>query len=242
MTKRASDATDDQIKKKLKVEIPQDEQDALVRIQTQIEELEEACIREQLAIQVKFDAKKQPHFAERDSLMAKLGLWPRALLNQGAVHSLLVSGDITILSDYLESVSLNDHVDENGSFEMKFMFKDDVKKVFTPTTLIKKIVYTEDGDVDESKSQVTDVAFVNKTENPVVEAQQYRQALEEEEEGSDDGALALPRWSFFEWVSTTSEDVLPGFSEYFRKEIYQAPLAAVFGSDVSDQSDDEDEE
>eukprot|EP01057_Protomagalhaensia_wolfi_P002537 Protomagalhaensia_wolfi_Nauph_80__2536@NODE_2697_length_1013_cov_236_967146_g2111_i0_p1_GENE_NODE_2697_length_1013_cov_236_967146_g2111_i0NODE_2697_length_1013_cov_236_967146_g2111_i0_p1_ORF_typecomplete_len267_score72_82NAP/PF00956_18/9_1e02NAP/PF00956_18/4_9e15PRMT5_C/PF17286_2/0_063_NODE_2697_length_1013_cov_236_967146_g2111_i029802 len=233
--------------KKFKAEIPDNQKDELLKTQESIEELELACAKEQLKIQREFDKKKRPFFEKRDKMMSELGLWPRALLNNEAVSLLVFPEDVEILEKYLSSVSLEDHIDDNGTFEMKLIFKDSVSEVFSPSVLVKRLTYDAEGKEVLDKCTATEVKFVDETNNPIVKAEEAARARNEPNKDSeeDSDSEEMTPHSIFRWFSIQGEGEWAGFAEYFRTVIYQKPLISALGPDfedsefASDESDDE---
>eukprot|EP01056_Protomagalhaensia_sp_Gyna25_P003058 Protomagalhaensia_sp_Gyna_25__3057@NODE_2812_length_875_cov_142_496411_g2347_i0_p1_GENE_NODE_2812_length_875_cov_142_496411_g2347_i0NODE_2812_length_875_cov_142_496411_g2347_i0_p1_ORF_typecomplete_len256_score61_00NAP/PF00956_18/9_6e14PRMT5_C/PF17286_2/0_077_NODE_2812_length_875_cov_142_496411_g2347_i026793 len=236
--------------KKFKAEIPDNQKDDLLKTQESIEELELACAKEQLKIQREFDKKKRPFFEARDKMMSDLGLWPRALLNNEAVSLLIFPADVEILEKYLSSVTLEDHIDDNGTFEMKLIFKDSVSEVFSPSVLVKRLTYDAEGKEILDKCTATEVKFVNETDNPVVKAEEASRGLtggtelNKDSEGGSDSDEIMPH-SIFKWFSIPGEGEWAGFAEYFRTVLYQKPLISALGPDFEDSefaSDESDAE
>eukprot|EP01054_Gregarina_sp_Poly1_P000564 Gregarina_sp_Poly_1__563@NODE_1134_length_4985_cov_108_670394_g783_i0_p3_GENE_NODE_1134_length_4985_cov_108_670394_g783_i0NODE_1134_length_4985_cov_108_670394_g783_i0_p3_ORF_typecomplete_len253_score49_59NAP/PF00956_18/5_1e03NAP/PF00956_18/3_9e13TPR_9/PF13371_6/0_41DNA_pol3_a_NII/PF11490_8/0_87_NODE_1134_length_4985_cov_108_670394_g783_i040644822 len=240
--KRASNDTTTNAKKKMKIEVPADKNAQLQQFQEAIEELEQACAKEQLQIQRKFDAQKVPHYKARDALMAELGLWPRAIMNCEALVTAIQDVDTEILQEYLKTVELNDHLDDNGTFALKFIFKDSASTLFTPTTVVKSIAYNEQGRIDLDRCESTEVKFVDESRNPVTICRNRRNSKAAAAKGgdeSDDESLDsdLEFYSIFEWFASKGDEPWPGFADYFRTMLYQNPLEPALGPDLSDIED-----
>eukprot|EP01055_Gregarina_sp_Pseudo9_P002267 Gregarina_sp_Pseudo_9__2266@NODE_2599_length_941_cov_123_696231_g2383_i0_p1_GENE_NODE_2599_length_941_cov_123_696231_g2383_i0NODE_2599_length_941_cov_123_696231_g2383_i0_p1_ORF_typecomplete_len257_score87_30NAP/PF00956_18/4_8e15_NODE_2599_length_941_cov_123_696231_g2383_i080850 len=248
--RHSGEGAESSARKKLKVDVPVSQNTTLQELQDTIDALEADCTKEQLRIQREFDAKKQQHFKARDQLMATLNLWPRAIVNNQAVSDIIQEEDLEILKDHLHIVDLQDHIDDNGTFEIKFEFKPSAAKLFTPTTLVKRLVFNNHGGIDLPQCTVTEAKFADETKNPIALIRKKKEAaVAAEKEGaeSDDGSSDsdIEVNSIFEWFSTKGDEVWPGFADYFRSIIYQNPVEPALGPDVSemeDTSDDDDED
>lgn len=233
--------------KKIKVDQVVDDVDIVFEALKECEELSEKlhaidmeCAAQQMKIQREFDSKKKPMLLQRDKILAsKPGFWGNIIAIYPNFEESLNPADIDILKKYLETIEVNDNLDEEGSYEIIFGFNS--ASPFTPTTLRKKVVFNQDDKIVIDDVETTQIVFTDPKSDPRTLVAALQRDEEEEEEDEDSFAPG----SFFSWFSepTISHPVLENFGEIIRRQIYPNPhsIAALLVED-SDQSDAEAEE
>ena len=118
--------------------------DAIERLQTTLLSLDKACSREQLEIQRKYDLEKTPLILERKKEMDKIPhFWAEALGNHPATNQEAFVTDREIL-EYLASIELEDNLDDNGSYLLRFVFDSANNPFFSQSELVRKVTILED--------------------------------------------------------------------------------------------------
>lgn len=118
--------------------------DAVERLQATLLALDKVCSKEQLELQRKFDAQKEPLLLQRREELKKIPLfWATALGNHPATNQEAFSKDREILQ-YLTSIELEDNLDDNGSYKLIFSFESSINPFFPQTELVRSVTILED--------------------------------------------------------------------------------------------------
>ena len=171
--------------------------DAIERLQSRLLSVDKDCLREQLEVQRTYDAKKIPLLAQRGLEISKIpDFWVTAIGNHPFTNQeAWISGDRDILS-YLESIDLEDNLDDHGSYTLRFSFSEK-NPFFSNHELTRSVTILEDqSDVIHS--------------SPILWAPGRR-------------CSSHPK-SFFAWfTSTESPGIEEDFGEILRRDLWQNP-------------------
>lgn len=171
--------------------------DAIERLQARLLSVDKECLREQLEVQRSFDFKKTPLLIQRDEEILKIPeFWKTAIGNHPFTNQEAWSlGDGEILS-YLESVALEDNIDDNGSYILTFKFSHDNPN-FSNRDLVRSVTILED------QSDVV-------SSTPIMWAPRRK--------------VPIHAKSFFAWFSSTgSIPIEEDFGEILRRDLWQNP-------------------
>lgn len=118
--------------------------DAIERLQARLLSLDKECLRAQLEVQRSFDAKKTPLIEQRKLEIMKIpDFWCRAIGNHPFTNQEAWNqGDEEIMS-FLESIELEDNLDDNGSYNLRFKFGED-NPFFSNSELVRFVNILED--------------------------------------------------------------------------------------------------
>lgn len=115
--------------------------EAVARLQQDLNALDAACAKEQLAIQRKFDAEKDPLLKARAEAISSIpNFWRATLLNHPDVFK---SPEDREILTFLEDLSVQDNEDDFGSHTIRLTFSDG-NPFFSEKELVKKIKILED--------------------------------------------------------------------------------------------------
>lgn len=203
--------------------------DDLEKIQKALREIDEQCARKQMEVQKEFDISKKPILQQRQTVLDKIpGFWATAIRNHH-LFALLSEDDEPVLK-HLKSIELEDNLDDNGSYRIKFVFGEGAKEHFSPLELVKEVRFGPPGPDDEEVVEATEITWHNKEKNPVA------LVAAERERGGDEGHAL---WSFFEWFTKEAwPDSRPDVGEVIRREIWHSPVAYFLGDALSDDEED----
>lgn len=170
--------------------------DSIERIQSRLLVIDKDCAREQLAVQRSFDAKKYSILEQRKEEISKIPLfWVTAIGNHPFTDTEAFVKDREILA-YLESIDLEDNLDDNGSYFLRFKFDSDSNPFFSNAELVRRVTILDD--------QTETV-----TATPILWAPKKQPTH--------------PR-SFFAWFSSSGGSSLEDdFGEVLRRDLWQNP-------------------
>jgi hypothetical protein len=118
--------------------------DAIERLQSTLLSLDKACSKEQLEIQRKYDAEKAPLLLQRRIETNKIpSFWATALGNHPATNAEAFLVDREIL-DFLTSIDLEDNIDDNGSYQLRFIFDSSCNPFFPQSELVRTVTILDD--------------------------------------------------------------------------------------------------
>lgn len=168
--------------------------DAIERLQTRLLAIDKECSEEQMAVQRKFDTMKDPLISQRREEISKIPMfWATAIGNHPATDTTAFSADRPILA-FLESVELEDNLDNNGSYSLKFYF---ASNPYFPQSEISRTVTISDDQTDEVDSTPISWAPKKKPSHPL---------------------------SFFAWISSSGNGHWESdFGEILRRDLWQNP-------------------
>jgi template-activating factor I len=117
--------------------------DAIERLQSTLLSLDKACSKDQLEIQRKYDAEKAPLLLQRRIETNKIpSFWATALGNHPATNAEAFLEDREIL-DLLTSIDLEDNIDDNGSYQLRFVFDSSCNPFFPQSELVRTVTILE---------------------------------------------------------------------------------------------------
>jgi template-activating factor I len=215
--------------------------DALIRIQEQLEQLNRQLAVELLAVEQKFNALRRPLFDERALAIAArpdaATFWAKAFLGHSTLRQLLTDADRVVFQS-LRDVRVVDH-SAGGQSGFRISMRFDANERFSNTMLFKDFTVTDDGQTIVTCSPLQLLASA-----------------------ASGGGARLPHSStsgkrkrddtesFFSWFSPEDQDITLG--ELIKEELWPQPLKWVAqyeaandddnqGNDDSDDDDDSDD-
>jgi template-activating factor I len=115
--------------------------DTVARLQQDLNALDSACAKEQLAIQRKFDADKEPLLKFRAEAISSIpNFWRATLLNHPDVFKSQQDKEILL---FLDEIQVHDNQDDFGTHTIRLTFSDG-NHFFSEKELVKKIKISED--------------------------------------------------------------------------------------------------
>jgi len=182
-----------------------DEGNLIRRIQRKLTSLDRKCRKEQVVIQLRYDALKKIHFERRAQLFRRIPLfWKDVLAATAGRNGFLFNEELPVL-DYLEDIKLDDNQDINGSHKFTFTFSAD-NPYFKKRTLIKDVrVSTADG------------ASVEIRCTPIVWLQEVVKTIKL-------GPGQTIYHSLFHWLQSKEEQPEGDFGSYFRANVWENAL------------------
>ena len=171
--------------------------DAIERLQSRLLVIDKDCSREQLAVQRRFDLMKDPILTEREDEIAKIpNFWATAISNHPATDPEAAGRDREILG-FLQSIDLEDNIDDNGSYTFTFNFDAKRNRFFPHSQLVRKVTILDD-------------------QTDVVEATHISWAPKKKP--------THPK-SFFAWFASTTGSGVgeEDFGEVLRRDLWQNP-------------------
>lgn len=171
--------------------------DAIERLQSTLLSLDKACSKDQLEIQRKYDAEKAPLLLQRRIETNKIpSFWATALGNHPATNAEAFLEDREIL-DLLTSIDLEDNIDDNGSYQLRFVFDSSCNPFFPQSELVRTVTILED-QTDQVTSTPISWAPGKRPKHPN---------------------------SFFAWFSAASDNSCPSqdLGEVLRRDLWQNP-------------------
>jgi template-activating factor I len=116
--------------------------DSVERLQSRLLSIDKECSKEQMAVQRRFDEQKLPLLKHRaDEILRIPCFWMTAIGNHPATDQSAFLKDRDILA-YLESIELEDNIDDNGSYILRFIF--DSNPYFPESELVRKVTINDD--------------------------------------------------------------------------------------------------
>ena len=117
--------------------------DAIERVQSRLLTIDKECSREQMEVQRRFDAEKLPLIQVRKNEIARIPyFWMTAIGNHPSTDQGAFTKDKEILA-YLETIELDDNIDDNGSYTLTFKF-DSGNPYFSESELVRKVAISDD--------------------------------------------------------------------------------------------------
>jgi len=193
-----------------------EEEKELHGVQLQLQLLEEGCAKEQIAIQQRYDRKRQPHFERRSKMLRKIPVfWRNALCG----HPLRLTHPAeTEALAFLQDLDVRDNLDESGSYEVRATFSEN--SLFKEKSIVKKVTF------QESCMEVVEAATLSASGD---EGRKLMQELEKataaSATGGNDGP-AVPRSVLGWFISSrkSSPQVLDDFADVLRRDLWQDPV------------------
>lgn len=207
--------------------------DALIRIQEQLEQLNRQLAVELLAVEQKYNALRRPLFDERAVAIAArpdaATFWAKAFLGHSTLRQLLTDADRVVFQS-LRDVRVVDH-SAGGQSGFRISMRFDANERFSNTMLFKDFTVTDDGQTIVTCSPLQLLASA-----------------------ASGGGARLPHSStsgkrkrddtesFFSWFSPEDQDITLG--ELIKEELWPQPLkwVAQYEADSHDDDDDDDDE
>jgi template-activating factor I len=170
--------------------------DAIERLQSRLLTVDKECLTEQLEVQRKHDLRKIPLQEQRKEEISKIpDFWVTAIGNHPFTNQEPWPRDREILS-YLESIDLEDNLDDNGSYNLTFKFGSG-NPFFSNSELVRSVTILED------QSDVV-------TSTPILWAPKRKPPPHSK--------------SFFAWFSSPGGVALEeDFGEILRRDLWQNP-------------------
>ena len=158
-----------------------------------IAELEKAIEKKQIGVRRSFIGQLKPLYEARDKIISENDcLWGKLVAIHPTLNenNLVLPNEINYLVPYLKDVEVNDLIDDNGSYSIKFTFSNEAKDHFQPLVWNKTVIINNDGEVSQEKSTVTQIEFKNADIDPRKFAEAYNNSiysqLESNENDEDD--------------------------------------------------------
>ena len=207
--------------------------DALIRIQEQLEQLNRQLAVELLAVEQKYNALRRPLFDERAVAIAArpdaATFWAKAFLGHSTLRQLLTDADRVVFQS-LRDVRVVDH-SAGGQSGFRISMRFDANERFSNTMLFKDFTVTDDGQTIVTCSPLQLLASA-----------------------ASGGGARLPHSStsgkrkrddtesFFSWFSPEDQDITLG--ELIKEELWPQPLkwVAQYEADSHDDDDDDDDD
>jgi template-activating factor I len=207
--------------------------DALIRIQEQLEQLNRQLAVELLAVEQKYNALRRPLFDERAVAIAArpdaATFWAKAFLGHTTLRQLLTDADRVVFQS-LRDVRVVDH-SAGGQSGFRISMRFDANERFSNTMLFKDFTVTDDGQTIVTCSPLQLLASA-----------------------ASGGGARLPHSStsgkrkrddtesFFSWFSPEDQDITLG--ELIKEELWPQPLkwVAQYEADSHDDDDDDDDD
>ncbi|MEW5320336.1 MAG: hypothetical protein WDW38_011416 [Sanguina aurantia] len=183
--------------------------DALVSVQSELEQLNEEAAEQALALEQHFVGKKRPVFARRNQVIKGLvKFWQICLSQHPALKDALTSHDYAILG-YCTEVDVEDHSDVTRGFKITFRFENCPH--FNNTELVKEFSYMD----NETMQIQSSLPLWNPGFEPADENDTLR-------------GTVSPEYLFFNWFKTVSEELPAGehdeIANIIKDEIWPNPL------------------
>ncbi|KAF7456762.1 putative nucleosome assembly protein [Cryptosporidium felis] len=199
------------------------ESDQVNSMDTKLMELDNQCAKEQMVIQRKFDEKKKPLFEERRSIIKNIpNFWADAISRHPVFLENMHPEDYDVLK-YLNDIELDDNLDDEGSYRIKFVFDESVSEIMEPNVLIKHVVFNDNR---ESVQEVTKINWKKDSPRSTIE----KKFIEDKNTESELDSTIV---SFFDFFSEEIQDDALDIGEIIRRDIYHAPLLYYCDDDQS---------
>lgn len=172
--------------------------DAIERIQSRLLAVDKECLLEQLEVQRKHDLRKTPLLVQRREEISKIpDFWVTAIGNHPFTDQDAWTGGDSEILQFLDSVDLEDNLDDNGSYRITFKFND-TNPFFSNSELVRSVTILDD------QSDVV-------TSTPILWAANRKPPKH--------------RKSFFAWFSSPGGGVAvdEDFGEILRRDLWQNP-------------------
>mmetsp|Transcript_58907 Transcript_58907/g.164573 ORF Transcript_58907/g.164573 Transcript_58907/m.164573 type:complete len:254 (+) Transcript_58907:71-832(+) len=116
-----------------------EEEKELHDVQVELHLLEERCAEEQIALQLRYDRYRKPHFDTRGRLLRKIpGFWRAAF--RGHPLGLTHDAELEALG-HMQDLEVRDNLDRSGSFEVRATFGDN--RFFEERVLVKRVSFQD---------------------------------------------------------------------------------------------------
>eukprot|EP01027_Heterolobosea_sp_BB2_P023788 GEZU01035792.1.p2 GENE.GEZU01035792.1~~GEZU01035792.1.p2 ORF type:complete len:238 (+),score=163.42 GEZU01035792.1:47-760(+) len=205
----------------------------LEKVQEKIEKINKDASEEIVEIEKKYAKKKQPIYAERQKVIAKIeDFWPQALIHHGLLSNYFIDSDIEILKS-LKNVEVEESDDLK---KVKITFTFDKNDFLENTTLTKEINFENE---EKPEVKTTKLKWKKTKKEPKKEegGKNKKKRQHEEEDPEED--------SFFKWFEIEETDEDDPILTLIRDEIWPNPLRFFLNTEEDDEgvefggSDDE---
>ncbi|KAI3388625.1 hypothetical protein SNEBB_008474 [Seison nebaliae] len=203
----------------------------VLKIQRNIDKLNEEASLEILDVERRFNLKKKPFYEDRSSFIKKISnFWSTALINHPRFADLLTSKDLKVLN-YLSTIEVTDMVNTKSGYRIEFFFEEN--PYFSNTSLYKEFTIDEIGLFDSKPSGI-----VWKEENEVTQS----------EDDSGKKRKFTEEICFMDWFADRGDehdgfdDDLSDLGEIIRDEIWPNPISLYMQGEEKTDDDEPDEE
>jgi len=192
--------------------------------QTQIDDLNEQAAEEILAVEMKYNKLRKPHFIKRGEFIAKIPqFWLKTFMKNPALSQIIPEDQQNCLK-YLSNFSVEDCEDIKNGYKMIFNF--DTNPYFENETLIKEF-YPTGADLPPPLASP-------------IKWKPGKNLLPTESSDKESRKRVRDMFTFFHWLTNPNYFNEDETSEVLKDEIWPSPLQFYMLPDIEEETSDED--